>query len=127
MMFTKKDRARLDNTDKYIEHLRKAYFDDNEYLRRQYDTMLRRVTTAEHANVELRTKVDLYEKYIQTSLNKNTNMLDTVIMINGELYKLISGTICEEVGDIKTMSAEFQCLTGTFKNFNDSNDSKKEN
>lgn len=126
-MFTKKDRARLDNTDKYIEHLSKAYFDDNEYLRRQYDTMLRRVTTAEHANVELRTKVDLYEKYIQTSLNKNTNMLDTVIMINGELYKLISGTICEEVGDIKTMSAEFQCLTGTFKNFNDSNDSKKEN
>ena len=126
-MFTKKDRARLDNTDKYIEHLSKAYFDDNEYLRRQYDTMLRRANTVEHANVELRTKVDLYEKYIQTSLNKNTNMLDTVIMINGELYKLISSTICEEVGDIKTMSAEFQCLTGTFKNFNDSNDSKKEN
>lgn len=126
-MFTKKDRARLDNTDKYIEHLSKAYFDDNECLRRQYDTMLRRATTAEHANVELRTRVDLYEKYIQTSLNKNTNMLDTVIMINGELYKLISGTICEEVGDIKTMSAEFQCLTGAFKNFNDSNDSKKEN
>ena len=126
-MFTKKDRARLDNTDKCIEHLSKAYFGDNEYLRIQYDTMLRRATTAEHANVELRTKVDLYEKYIQTSLNKNTNMLDTVIMINGELYKLISGTICEEVGDIKTMSAEFQCITGTFKNFNDSNDSKKEN
>ena len=126
-MFTKKDRARLDNTDKYIEHLEKVYFDDNEYLRRQYDTMLRRATIAERANVELRTKVDLYEKYIQTSLNKNTNMLDTVIMINGELYKLISGTICEEVGDIKTMSAEFQCLTGTFKNFNDFNDSKKEN
>ena len=89
--------------------------------------MLERATTAERANVELRTKLDLYEKYIQTYLNKNTNMLDTVIMINGELYKLISGTICEEVGDIKTMSAEFQCLTGTFKNFNDSNDSKKEN
>ena len=126
-MFTKKDRVRLDNTDKYIDHLRRAYFDDNEYLRRQYDTMLSRAITAERANIELRTKVDLYEKYIQTALNKNTNMLDTVIMINGELYKLISGTICEEVGDIKTMSAEFQCLTGTFKNFNDSNDSKKEN
>ena len=126
-MFTKKDRVRLDNTDKYIDHLRKAYFEDNEYLRRQYNTMLRRAITAERANVELRTKVDLYEKYIQTALNKNTNMLDTVIMINGELYKLISSTICEEVGDIKTMSAEFQCLTGTFKNFNDFNDSKKEN
>ena len=126
-MFTKRDRERLDNTDKYIEHLRKAYFDDNEYLRRQYDTTLERAVMAERENVELRTKVDLYEKYIQTSLNKNTNMLDTVIMINGELYKLISGTICEEVGDIKTMYAEFQCLTGTFKNFNDSNDSKKEN
>ena len=126
-MFTKRDRERLDNTDKYIEHLRKAYFDDNEYLRRQYDTTLERAVMAERENVELRTKVDLYEKYIQTSLNKNTNMLDTAIMINGELYKLISGTICEEVGDIKTMYAEFQCLTGTFKNFNDSNDSKKEN
>ena len=126
-MFTKKDRVRLDNTDKYIDHLRRAYFDDNEYLRRQYDTMMERAVKAERDNVELRTKVDLYEKYIQTSLNKNTNMLDTVIMINGELYKLISGTICEEVGDIKTMSAEFQCLTGTFKNFNDFNDSKKEN
>ena len=126
-MFTKKDRAKLDNTEKYIENLRKEYFDDNEYLRRQYDTMLSRAITAERANIELRTKVDLYEKYIQTALNKNTNMLDTVIMINGELYKLISSTICEEVGDIKTMSAEFQCLTGTFKNFNDFNDSKKEN
>lgn len=126
-MFTKKDRVRLDNTDEYIDHLRRAYSDDNEYLRKQYDAMLIRATTAERANVELRTKVDLYEKYIQTALNKNTNMLDTVIMINGELYKLISSTICEEVGDIKTMSAEFQCLTGTFKNFNDFNDSKKEN
>ena len=126
-MFTKTDRVRLDNPDKYIDHLRRAYFDDNEYLSRQYDTMLSRAITAERANIELRTKVDLYEKYIQTALNKNTNMLDTVIMINGELYKLISSTICEEVGDIKTMSAEFQCLTGTFKNFNDFNDSKKEN
>ena len=123
-MFTKKDRAKLDNTDKYIEHLRKEYFGDNAYLRSKYDTTLERAVMAERENVELRTKVDLYEKYIQTALNKNTNMLDTVIMINGELYKLISGTICEEVGDIKTMSAEFQCLTGTFKNFNDS---KKEN
>lgn len=126
-MFTKKDRVRLDNTDKYIDHLRRAYFDDNEYLRRQYDTMMERAVKAERDNVELSTKVDLYEKYIQTALNKNTNMLDTVIMINGELYKLISSTICEEVGDIKTMSAEFQCLTGTFKNFNYFNDSKKEN
>ena len=126
-MFTKKDRARLDKTNEYIDDLNKHYFGDNAYLRSKYDTTLERAVMAERENVELRTKVDLYEKYIQTSLNKNTNMLDTVIMINGELYKLISGTICEEVGYIKTMSAEFQCLTGTFKNFNDSNDSKKEN
>ena len=126
-MFNKKDRLKLDKTNEYIDHLSKHYFGDNAYLRSKYDTTLERAVMAERENVELRTKVDLYEKYIQTSLNKNTNMLDTVIMINGELYKLISSTICEEVGDIKTMSAEFQCLTGTFKNFNDSNDSKKEN
>ena len=126
-MFNKKDRLKLDKTNEYIDHLNKHYFGDNAYLRSKYDTTLERAVMAERENVELRTKVDLYEKYIQTSLNKNTNMLDTVIMINGELYKLISSTICEEVGDIKTMSAEFQCLTGTFKNFNDSNDSKKEN
>lgn len=126
-MFNKKDRLRLDKANEYIDHLNKHYFSDNAYLRSKYDTTLERAVMAERENVELRTKVDLYEKYIQTALNKNTNMLDTVIMINGELYKLISGTICEEVGDIKTMSAEFQCLTGTFKNFNDSNDSKKEN
>ena len=101
-MFTKKDREKLDN---------------NKYLQRKCDKLLDKVCKAECENVELRTKVDLYEKYIQSISNVDSDTLDQVYMFDGELYRLTSRTINEEQDNAKTIIAEFQCVTGVTKKF----------
>ena len=116
-MFTKKDREKLDNDVKYIEYLSKAYDSDNEYLKRKCDKLLDKVREAECENVELRTKVDLYEKYIQSISNVDSDTLDQVYMFDGELYRLTSRTINEEQDNLKTIIAKFQCVTGVTKKF----------
>jgi hypothetical protein len=116
-MFTKKDREKLDNDVKYIEYLSKSYDSDNEYLKHMCDKLSDRACEAECENVELRTKVDLYEKYIQSISNVDSDTLDQVYMFDGELYRLTSRTINEEQDNSKTIIAEFQCVTGITKKF----------
>ena len=116
-MFTKKDREKLDNDVKYIEYLSKAYNSDNEYLKHKCDKLLNKVYEAECENVELRTKVDLYEKYIQSISNIDSNTLDQVYMFDGELYRLTNRTINEEQDNAKIIIAKFQCVTGVTKKF----------
>ena len=116
-MFTKKDREKLDNDVKYIEYLSKSYDSDNEYLKHKCDKLLDKVCEAERENVELRTKVDLYEKYIQSISNIDSDTLDQVYMFDGELYRLTNRTINEEQDHPKIIIAEFQCVTGVTKKF----------
>lgn len=116
-MFTKKDREKLDNDVKYIEYLSKSYNSDNEYLKHKCDKLLDRVCEAERENAELQTKVDLYEKYIQSISNVDSDTLDQVYMFNGELYRLTSRRINEGSDRSKTILAEFECVTGITKKF----------
>lgn len=116
-MFTKKDREKLDNDVKYIEYLSKSYNSDNEYLKHKCDKLLDRVCEVDRENVELRTKVDLYEKYIQSISNIDSDTLDQVYMFDGELYRLTNRTIDEEQDHSKTIFAKFQCVTGITKKF----------
>ena len=116
-MFTKKDREKLDNDVKYIEYLSKSYDSDNEYLKHKCDKLLDKVCDAERENVELRTKVDLYEKYIQSISNIDSDTLDQVYMFDGELYRLTNRTINEEQDNAKIIIAKFQCVTGVTKKF----------
>lgn len=116
-MFTKKDREKLDNDVKYIEYLSKSYNSDNEYLKHKCDKLLDKVCEAERENAELQTKVDLYEKYIQSISNVDSDTLDQVYMFNGELYRLTSRRINEGSDRSKTILAEFECVTGITKKF----------
>ena len=116
-MFTKKDREKLDNDVKYIEYLSKSYDSDNEYLKHKCDKLLDKVCETECENVELRTKVDLYEKYIQSISNIDSDTLDQVYMFDGELYRLINRTINEEQDSPKIIIAKFECVTGVTKKF----------
>ena len=120
-MFTRKDREKLDNDVKYIEYLSKSYNSDNEYLKHKCDKLLDKVCEAEHENVELRTKVDLYEKYIQSIRNIDLDTLDQVYMFDGELYRLTNRTINEEQDHPKIIIAQFQCVTGITKKFDAGN------
>lgn len=111
-MFTKKDR-------KIIECLSELYNSDNDYLnylKTKYNDLLSRAIEAEKENMFLRTKVDLYEKYIQSTTDA-TNASNDIFMFNGEIYRLTESTIHEEAGMSKTMNADFQCMTGFTKNF----------
>ena len=116
-MFTKKDREKLDNDVKYIEYLSKSYDSDNEYLKHKCDRLLDKVCKAECENVKLRTKVDLYEKYIQSISNIDSDTLDQVYMFDGELYRLTNRTINEEQDSPKIIIAKFECVTGVTKKF----------
>lgn len=115
-MFTKNDRKMLDCTKNYIEYLKLSYISDNDYLQKKCDDLWDRATKAESENISLRAKVDLYEKYIQ-AITDAKNASNDVFMFDGEIYKLTERTIHEEEGMTKTMSADFQCMTGFTKNF----------
>ena len=116
-MFTKKDREKIDNTKKYIDHLSRSYDQDNEYLKKMCDNLSGRACKAEIENRELRTKVHLYEKYIQLIKDADVNSIGKVFMFDGELYILKNYCISKEAGETKTLSVDFECLTGVTKNF----------
>ena len=116
-MFTKKDREKIDNTQKRIDHLNCLYDKDSEYLKKKCDDLSVRARKAEMKNSELLTKVDLYEKYIESIKDTDANSIDRVFMFDGELYILKNYCISKEVGEPKTLSAYFECLTGVTKNF----------
>ena len=108
-MFSKNDR-------KMLESINSKYDLCNYSLKMRCDDLWDRVNKAERENFSLRAKVDLYEKFIETLTNA-TNTSNDVFMFDGEIYKLTERTIHEEAGIHKTMSADFQCMTGFTKNF----------
>lgn len=110
-MFTKNDRKMLD-------YIKNQYDSVNDCLKMKYDDLLNRAIKAEIENNSLRTKVDLYEKYIKTITN-NTNTQNDVFMFDGEIYRLIEWNIKQEAGMPKIMSADFQCITEFKKKFED--------
>ena len=115
-MFSKNDRKMLESIDSKLESIDSKYGLCNYSLKNRCDDLLDRVTKAERENFSLRAKVDLYDKFIETLTNA-TNTSNDVFMFDGEIYKLTERTIHEEAGIPKTMSADFQCMTGFTKNF----------
>ena len=102
-MFSKNDR-------KMLESINCQYDSGNDRLKKRCDDLWDRVTKAE------REKLDLYENFIEILTNA-TNTSNDVFMFDGEIYKLTEWTIREKEGLPKTMSADFQCMTGFTKNF----------
>lgn len=105
-----------ENDRKMLESINRKYDLDNYCLKKRCDDLWDRVTKAERENFSLRTKVDLYEKFIEIFTNA-TNTSNDVFMFDGEIYKLTEWTIHEKEGMPKTMSADFQCMTGFTKKF----------
>ena len=105
-----------ENDRKMLEFINCKYDLGNYSLRKRCDDLWDRVTKAERENFSLRAKVDLYEKFIEILTNA-TNTSNDVFMFDGEIYKLTEWTIREKEGMPKTMSADFQCMTGFTKKF----------
>ena len=115
-MFSKNDRKMLESINSKYDSINSKYDLCNYSLKKRCDDLWDRVTKAEGENFSLRTKVDLYEKFIETLTNA-TNTSNDVYMFDGEIYKLTERTIYEKAGMPKTMSADFECMTGFTKKF----------
>ena len=67
---------------------------------------------------ELRTKVDIYEKYISRCVDHDSIELKEVYSFDGELYRMVSREDKHDADSTKTtVCCKFQCLTPTTKNF----------
>lgn len=59
---------------------------------------------------ELKTKVDLYEKYISYCIDHDSVELGEVCSFNGELYRMVSREDKHDADSVKTVCCKFQCV-----------------
>lgn len=101
-----------------------CYLDDLAFrhvkdLESQIDQLTNRSINAESENRVLKTKVELYEKFIAKMLESDPDKSNDVFMLDGEIYRLCSYEILSEPGKQKTLTAKFRCasdITRLFKN-----------
>ena len=118
-MFKKTDRERMDTLYSYVTAINSHTIDVKTLLndRKAVNTLYWRAADAERENAVLKTKVELYEKFIAKMLESDSNKSNDVFMLDGEIYRLRDYHIDVEAGEAKTLTAEFVCMTGKTKNF----------
>ena len=67
--------------------------------------------------VDLKAKIDLYEKYISYCIDHDSIELGEVCSFNGELYRMVSREDKHDTDSPKTVCCEFRCTTPVTKNF----------
>lgn len=116
-MFTQKDREQFAHNIEYLRELKTSYREDNSWMRKKCDELFDRESIAITENAILKTKVKLYEKFIAKMLESDSDKSNDVFMFDGELYRLTDYHLYGEAGKVKTLTAEFDCMTGVTKNF----------
>lgn len=120
-MFTQKDREQFTHNIEYLRELKASCKDDNSWMREKCDELFDRESAAIVENAVLKTKVELYEKFIAKMLESDSDKSNDVFMLDGEIYRLTSYHLCSDVGAVKTLTAEFVCTTNITKNFKEGN------
>ena len=118
-MFTQKDREQFTHNIEYLRELKASCKDDNSWMREKCDELFDRESAAIVENAVLKTKVELYEKFIAKMLESDPDKSNDVFMLNGEIYRLAGYEIQSEPGKQKTLTAKFRCasdITHLFKN-----------
>lgn len=119
-MYNKKDRniandqfravmkqlQKLDREEEFESSCRKAMA----RYRNELDKMACKVA-------ELKTKVDLYEKYISYCVDHDSVELGEICSFNGELYRMVSREDKQDTDSAKTVCCEFRCTTPLTKDF----------
>lgn len=89
----------------------------NDWLAKRVDELLDRAIKAENENCILKTKVELYEKFISKMLESDPDKSNDVFMLDGEIYLLTKYNAYYEPGKQRTLTAEFRGTYGITKNF----------
>lgn len=116
-MFKEPDRKNIETISDYV----KVIYDRtkvSESDRKEANNLYWRAADAERENAVLKTKIDLYEKFIAKMLESDPNKSNDVFMLDGEIYRLTNYTIDAEAGEPKILTVEFKCtsdITRIFK------------
>lgn len=116
-MFKEIDRKNVETISDYI----KVIYDRtkvSESDRKELNNLYWRAADAERENAVLKTKVELYEKFIAKMLESDPDKSNDVFMLDGEIYRLTNYTIDAEAGEPKALTVEFKCtsdITRIFK------------
>lgn len=119
-MFTENDRKLLGYTDEHVLRLDHDMSMQYASLKGEFLDIQRRIDNQMKATAEiatLKTKVELYEKFIAKMLESDSDKSNDVFMFDGEIYRLTDYHLYSEAGKVKTLTAEFDCMTGVTKNF----------
>lgn len=117
-MFKEADRKNIETISNYARNIYDR-IKVSEGDRKELHNLCRRITDAERENAVLKTKVELYEKFIAKMLESDPDKSNEVFMLDGEIYLLTNYTIDAEAGEPKRLTAEFKCTSDTtfiFKN-----------
>lgn len=124
-MFKESDRKVMDAHTDYLRVLNRSMLDlaksrikEREELEKAYW----RAADAERENAVLKTKVELYEKFIAKMLESDPNKSNDVFMLDGEIYRLSNYTIDAEAGEPKILTAEFKCTSDITRIFKEADD-----
>lgn len=77
---------------------------------------------AERENAVLKTKVELYEKFIAKMFESDPSKSNDVFMLDGEIYRLTNYTIDAEAGEPKALTVEFKCTSDITRIFKEADD-----
>lgn len=108
-MFKKPDRKNVETISDYV----KVIYDRTKVLESD---------DAERENAVLKTKVELYEKFIAKMLESDPNKSNDVFMLDGEIYRLTNYTIDAEAGEPKVLTVEFKCTSDITRIFKERDD-----
>lgn len=113
-MFKKADRKLMDTNTDYLRSINTRISDMARAScadRKERNDLYWKAADAERENAVLKTKVELYEKFIAKMLENDPDKSNEVIMYDGEMYRLMSSTVSKDPGEPKILNAEFKCTS----------------
>lgn len=120
-MFKEIDRKNVETISDYV----KVIYDKtkvSESDRKELNNLYWRAADAERENTVLKTKVELYEKFIAKMLESDPDKSNDVFMLDGEIYRLRNYHIDAEAGTQKILTVEFTCMSDITRIFKEADD-----
>lgn len=120
-MFKEIDRNNIESVLNYVKNIYDR-IKVSESDRKEINNLYWRATDAERENAVLKTKVELYEKFIAKMLESDPDKSNDVFMLDGEIYRLTNYYIDAEAGTQKILTAEFTCMSDITRIFKEADD-----
>lgn len=120
-MFKEIDRNNIESVLNYTKNIYDR-IKVSESDRKEINNLYWKAADAERENAVLKTKIELYEKFIAKMLESDPNKSNDVFMLDGEIYRLTNYTIDAKAGEPKALTVEFKCTSDITRIFKEKDD-----